>query len=129
MTNEERISTLQLQRKESWKYLKAVHDLLVDAEENAKNLRLAYEDLKAAYEAVDKSLALIDGRCTKCQEGGDKKKRSTKALDKEEIDELISSMSEAEINATLRALGVVVPEVEEVPDPNDITRLDEEEID
>jgi hypothetical protein len=129
MTNEERIPNLQTRRKETWKDLKAVHNLLIDAEENCKNLRSAYQDLKSAYEEVDKALALIDGRCVKCEEqkGGSKKKQST-ALDKEEVDELISKMSEAEINATLIALGIQLPEVEEVPMPKDVT-LDEEEDD
>jgi vacuolar-type H+-ATPase subunit I/STV1 len=117
------IDELRDKRKSCWAELKRINSMLQGIKITLKEIEEQYKCAKAEYEKVDYDLALVDGRLHREEDAGTQARKK----EKEDIHELISKLSEQEIDDVLRQLGVAVPEVEEVPDaPEHIVKLMEE---
>lgn len=117
---EEYLLDLQQARKTCWKELERIHSMLVGVEITYKELKLQYKEATVRYQKADYDLALVDGRFKKVEEAGEQT-RKKKVVDTQE---LISRLSEKEIEEILAELGVKLPEVEEVPEPSEVNLAD-----
>jgi chromosome segregation ATPase len=114
----ETIEILKNKRNSAYLELRKTFDMYESIRITYEAMKKQYFDAKEAFERVDYALAEIDGRLEKVEE---RKSGKRDRLDKEEeAKAFIAELSPAEFRSMLAELGVTLPEVEEVPLPEDV---------
>lgn len=113
------IELLKVKRNSAYLELRKTYDMYEGVRITFEAMQKQYFDAKKAFEDADYALAEIDGRLEKVEERKSGR-RTPKALEEESARQFISSLSAKELEEMLSEIGVTLPEVEEVPLPEDV---------
>jgi hypothetical protein len=119
------IEELQQRKITSWKELQSIHSMYVGLKSLFDEINVQYKEALDSYSKADHELALVDGRCKKV----DNTTTNKKPIPESDAESIRQGLSEKDIEELLNELNIQVPDVEEVPNPNDVvilTKGDEE---
>jgi uncharacterized protein YbaP (TraB family) len=115
------LELLKAKRTITWKELQRTHDMFEGVRITYEAFLKQYSEAKAEFEKADYALAEVDGRLQRIEEARSGKKVKSRPLSKEEeAREFLNQLSADELASTLAELGISLPEVEEVPLPEDV---------
>ena len=115
------LELLKAKRTITWKELQRTHDMFEGVRITYEAFLKQYSEAKAEFEKADYALAEVDGRLQRIEEARSGKKLKFRPLSKEEeAREFLNQLSADELASTLAELGISLPEVEEVPLPEDV---------